>query len=72
MNLVVDRVVNGIAVCQNLDNRLMFEIDTSEFDFKVHDGDIITLKNGKYILNKELKDKRKKEILDKFERAKSN
>lgn len=71
MNLVVDRIVNGIAVCQNLDNKLMFEIDISEFDFKVSDGDIITLKDGKYVLNKELKEKRKKEILDKFERAKS-
>ena len=70
MDLVVDRIVNDIAVCQNLDNKLMFEIDTNEFDFDVHDGDVISLVDGKYVLNNKLKEERKKIILDKFERAK--
>ena len=71
MDLVVDRIVNGIVICQNLKNRLMFEIDINEFDFKVHDGDVITLKNGKYILNKKLKKERERIIKDKFERVKN-
>ena len=71
MNLVVDRIVNGIAICQNLDNKLMFEIDVKEFDFKVNDGDVISLIDGKYELNNELKEERKKIIKDKFERLKN-
>lgn len=71
MNYVVDRVVNGIAICQNIKNRLMFEIDINELDFKVHDGDVISFKNGKYYLNKKLKKEREKTILDKFNKVKN-
>ena len=71
MNLVVDRIVNGIAICQNLDNRLMFEIEVEELDFDVHEQDVITLVDGKYILNNDLKEERIKTIKDKFEQLKN-
>lgn len=71
MNLVVDRIVNGIAICQNLDNKLMFEIEISEFDFEVKDGDVISLVDGKYELNNELKEERIKTIQDKFNQVKN-
>ena len=71
MNLVVDRIINGIAICENLKNKKMVEIDIKKLSFKVHDGDVITFKNGKYILNKKLKEDRKKIILDKFNKVKN-
>ena len=70
MNYSVDRVVNGIAVCQNLDNSLIFEIDIEDIGFDVKDGDIISYVDGKYILNNELKEDRLKTIKDKFEQVK--
>lgn len=72
MNLVVDRVVNGIAICQNLDNKIMFEIDLDDLDFEVHDGDVISLVDGRYELNNKLKDERKKIIMEKLKQAKNN
>ena len=72
MNLVVDRIVNGIAICQNLDNNIMFEVDIDDLDFEVHDGDIITLVDGRYELNNELKEDRKKIIMEKLKQAKNN
>lgn len=72
MNLVVDRIVNDIIICQNIDNKMMFEIDVNTLDFTVHDGDVITLKDGKYFLNKELKAIREQNIKNKFNSLKEN
>ena len=54
MNLVVDRIVNNIAVCQDLDTKIKYEVDTKTLTFNISDGDIITLKDGEYYLNKSL------------------
>ena len=70
MNFVVDRIVNGILICQNLDNKIMFEIERDELDFDVKDGDVISLVDGKYVLNTKLKEERIKIIKDKFDKVK--
>ena len=72
MNLVVDRIVNDIVICENLDNKIMFEIDVEDLDFEVHDGDIITLVDGKYELNNDLQNERKRIIMEKLKQAKNN
>ena len=70
MNYAVDRIVNGIVVLQNIDNGIMFEIEETELGFKVNDGDIVTLVNGKYILNEDEKEKRELLIKAKMNKAK--
>ena len=72
MNLAVDRIVNDIAVCQDLESKMMFEIDIKTLDFEVTDGDVISLQNGKYILNDNLKENRLKTIQEKLNHAKNN
>ena len=72
MNLVVDRIVNNIAVCQDLDTKIKYEVDTKTLTFNISDGDIITLKDGEYYLNKSLKEERIKIIQEKLNRAKNN
>ena len=72
MNLVVDRIVNDIAVCEDIETKMKFEIETKELDFVLHDGDVITLCNGKYILNENLKQKRIETIKEKINKAKNN
>jgi hypothetical protein len=72
MNLVIDRINNDIAVCQDIDTRMMFEIDVKSLGFEVHDGDIISLVDGKYVLNNDLKEERIKIIEEKLNRAKNN
>ena len=72
MNLVIDRIVNDIIVCQDLDTSMMFELDSKTLDFKVKDGDIISLVNGKYVLNNDLKRQRINIIQEKLNQAKKN
>lgn len=72
MNLVVDRIVNEIIVCQDLETKMMFELESKSLDFKVNDGDVITLVNGKYVLNNDLKKERVNIIKEKINKAKNN
>ena len=72
MNLVIDRIVNDILVCQDLDTKMMFEIESKMLDFKVEDGDVISLVNGKYVLNNNLKKQRIDIIKEKLNEAKNN
>lgn len=71
MNLVVDRINEDIVICQDLATKMMFEIDKKTLNFSVQDGDVISLDNGKYILNKKLKEDRLKIISNKLKQAKS-
>jgi hypothetical protein len=72
MKLAVDRIVGDVAVCQDLETKMMFEIDLKTLDFTVHDGDIIELKDGHYVLNENLKKDRLETIKAKMNQAKNN
>ena len=72
MNLVVDRIVDEVVVCQSLETKMKFEIDIKSFDFELHDGDVISFIDGKYVLNPELKKQRIEIIKDKINKAKNN
>lgn len=67
MDYVIDRFEDSIAVCQNLDDEKMQNIDISLIDGNVNEGDIITFENGRYYLNKAKTDERKKAIKKKFD-----
>ena len=72
MNLVIDRIVNDVIVCQDLETKMMFELESKALGFKVKDGDVITLVNGKYVLNNDLKQQRIDIIKEKLNQAKNN
>ncbi len=67
MDYVIDRFEDSVAVCQNLDDEKMQNIDISLIDGNVNEGDIITFENGRYYLNKSKTDERKKTIKKKFD-----
>lgn len=71
MKYVVDRIVNNIVVLQNLDNKIMFEVEESELDFKVKDGDILVFSDGKYIKDDKAKQDRINLIKEKMNKAKN-
>ena len=70
MKLAVDRIEGNIIVCQDLDTKEMIEIERKVFSFDLSDGDIIVFEDGNYKKDDNLKDKRRKEILEKFMKVK--
>ena len=63
--LIVDRIESNFAVCED-ENKNMININLEEFIEIPKDGDIIELKQDKYIINKEETEKRKNRIEQEF------
>ncbi|MBR2744880.1 MAG: DUF3006 domain-containing protein [Clostridia bacterium] len=51
--LVVDRIENGIAVCENRSNRIMIELELSKLPDGVKEGTVIRYFDGEYEIDYE-------------------
>lgn len=51
--LVIDRIENNIAVCENRENGIIIEIDVSKLPDKIKQGSIIKYIDGNYRLDLE-------------------
>ena len=67
----VDRIEEDIIVLENIDNKEIIEINKSELDFEVIDGNILRLVDGKFVLDKEIEVKRKESLRDRLNRLKN-
>ena len=67
----VDRIEEDIIVLENIDNKEIIEINKSELDFEVVDGNILRLVDGKFVLDKELEVKRKESLRERLNRLKN-
>ena len=67
----VDRIEEDIIVLENIDNKEIIEINKSELDFEVVDGNILRLVDGKFVLDKEIEVKRKESLRDRLNRLKN-
>lgn len=67
----VDRIEEDIIVLENIDNKEIIEINKSEIDFEVVDGNILRLVDGKFVLDKEIEVKRKESLRDRLNRLKN-
>ena len=63
--LIVDRIESNFAVCED-EKQNMINIKLEDFVETPRDGDVIELIDGKYIINKEETEKRKKNIEQDF------
>ena len=72
MKYAVDRIEGNIAVCENLDTKETIEIELSLLPKRVKDGTILIYENNKYKIDKEEEEKRRRAILEKFNRLKKN
>ena len=72
MKYAVDRIINDIAILENIETNEMCEIDISTLPFSIYEGAIITLKKGVYYLEENEEDKRRKMIEDRFKRLRDN
>ena len=67
----VDRIEEDIIVLENIDNKEIIEINKSELDFEVIDGNILRLIDGKFVLDKEIEIKRKESLRERLNRLKN-
>ncbi len=71
MYFTLSRIEEGTAVLAALDSDYMLEVGINLLYADACEGDVINVSDGKYIFEKELTQKRKNEIKEKFERIKS-
>ena len=50
----VDRIEEDIIVLENIDNKEIVEVNKTELDFEVVDGNILKLVDGKFELDQEV------------------
>ena len=67
----VDRIEEDIIVLENIENKEIIEINKSELDFEVVDGNILRLVDGKFVLDKEIEVKRKESLRERLNRLKN-
>ena len=67
----VDRIEEDIIVLENIDNKEIIEINKSELDFEVVDGNILRLVDGKFVLDKETEVSRKESLRERLNRLKN-
>lgn len=63
--LVVDRIENGVAVCEDRNTGKMVEIPKEELPQSIHDGTVLIERNGKYEISKEKQDEIENRINEK-------
>lgn len=67
----VDRIEEDTIVLENIENKEIIEINKSELDFKVVDGNILKLIDGKFVLDKETEVSRKESLRERLNRLKN-
>lgn len=67
MDYIIDRFEGDFAVCQNVSDDRIKNVRLNLILGEVKEGDVITFENGKYFLNIQKTNERKKRIKEKFD-----
>ena len=67
----VDRIEEDIIVLENIDNKEIVEVNKTELDFEVVDGNILKLVDGKFVLDQETEVSRKESLRERLNRLKN-
>lgn len=70
MKFAVDRIEDGVVVCENLDTGERIEVSSLEFPFSLYEGSILILENGIWRLDVSLEEQRRRSLRDRLERLK--
>lgn len=71
MNYSIDRIIDDIAVCENIKTGKKIELPLSELPKEIKEGSIIIKKDESYILNDSEEENRRARIQAKLNRLKS-
>lgn len=67
MDYVIDRFEGKFAVCQNVIDEKIINVERDLIFGDVSEGDVVTFKDGKYFFNEEITNERKNIIKRKFD-----
>jgi len=67
MDYIIDRFEGNFAVCQNMKNESIVNIEKSLIVGNAKEGDVITLDNGKYFFDEKKTSERRNLIKAKFD-----
>lgn len=70
--LVVDRIENNIAICENRNNGKIIEIDVSKLPKEIKEGTVLKYQNGIYNIDLEEQKKIEERIKEKMENIWNN
>ena len=61
MNVIIDRFEGNYAVCEK-ENRTMMDIKRINLPFEAREGDVLSIDKGKFTIDIEKTEKRRREI----------
>lgn len=62
MKVVIDRIQEGIAVCQRLDNKEMLDLPANRLPHDAKESDVLVIDDNNIVIDKDHTEKLKKEI----------
>lgn len=72
MKYIIDRIEENIAILENQDTEEFININTTLLPQNIKEGMILSLINNTYTIDTKATEERRKEILEKFKRLRSN
>lgn len=72
MKYAVDRIIDNIAVIENINTLERKEIDITTLPFSIYEGSILIYQNNEYKLEEDEEERRRRIILEKFRRLRNN
>lgn len=72
MKWTVDKIIENIATIENIDTLEKQEIDITLLSFSIHEGSILTNKDGIYNLELDEEEKRRKLIEERFKKLRND
>lgn len=72
MKWTVDKIIENIATIENIDTLEKQEIDITLLPFSIHEGSILTNKDGIYNLELDEEEKRRKLIEERFKKLRND
>ena len=72
MKYIIDRIEDNIAILEQQDNKEFINISTNILPNGIKEGMILSIINNTYTIDIKATEKRKKEVLEKFKRLRSN
>lgn len=72
MKYIIDRIEDNIAILEQQDTKEFINISTNILPIGIKEGMILSIINNTYTIDIKATEKRKKEVLEKFKRLRSN
>lgn len=72
MKWAVDRIIDNIAILENIETLEKKEVDLELLPYFIHEGSIIIIEGNKYYLDESLEERRRRIIEEKFRKLRNN